>query len=284
MNAALSPRVDGEHATGVHWLRYDDSTQCRRDIRRFDSPRREAPSHVCHRQPASRAILNLPHHRSRVLVFILDRFYHIIRWFVLAIPVGAILYGAIGALLVTGQSGLADPRTWPSIQLILAYPEWSLGIGVPLLLLTALGWIAHLTGLAHPQPAAPVSAGDIFTTTPVKALKLTDFKLGPNPSEAYYERAAFTLAREALRAAIAGPRTGASASSSSARPWLARPVSPSMSLSRRRVISNCSSGPVAARPSPPPRSNTSVASASPCCSTTFRSSPARTRLAASSTP
>ena len=149
-------------------------------------------------RPLPPPLLNLPHHRSPFLVFILDRFYHIVRWFVVAILVGAIAYGAIGAFLVTGQSGVANPLTWPSVQFVLAYPEWSLGVGVPLLLLTGLGWIAHLTGLAHPQRAVSAPATDGLTTIPVKALRLGDFKLGPNPNPAYFERAAFTQARETI--------------------------------------------------------------------------------------
>jgi len=201
--------VDGERATGVHCERdtaFHSASQGRFSgsispggrRRRISAPARPLPP----------PLLNLPHHRSRTLVFILDRFYHIVRWFVVAILIGAIAYGAIGAFLVTGQSGVANPLTWPSIQFVIAYPEWSLGIGVPLLLLTGLGLIAHLTGLAHPQRVVPVPTTDGLTTIPVRSLRLGDFKLGPNPNPAYFKRAVFTQAREMIRAVIGGTASG----------------------------------------------------------------------------
>jgi hypothetical protein len=93
-----------------------------------------------------------PHHRVRFPVRSLDHLFHLLVRFWAAVILGGLAVSALLSFVQNGPPGLVDPNKYLLIYILLllvfASPGLSLAIIGTLLLLTAVGYVAHVAS-AH---------------------------------------------------------------------------------------------------------------------------------------
>jgi HEAT repeat protein len=92
---------------------------------------------------------------------LLNSIYRVMRWLVLTLLVGGLLigvviFGPLASLVTTGKPQVADPRSWLSVQWILAHVTVSVLLALVILGLFGLSWLAHRAASSEPaQSVAP---------------------------------------------------------------------------------------------------------------------------------
>ncbi len=96
--------------------------------------------------------MSAPQHHTRLVTRLLDRLFHLLVWSWGAVILGGLAVSALLSLIQNGVAGLIDPNKYLIVYilslLVFVHPVISLATIGTLLLLTALGAIAHVAG-AH---------------------------------------------------------------------------------------------------------------------------------------